>query len=676
MRASIIGIVRKVTAVVGLALLAVLFMLGCKESSRRPLPGNVVRTWVPLSTVPLRGPATAKVTLVLFCDFQSPYCARATERLREIQREYEGALRIQYRHNPLPIYPHSQLAAEAAAAAAEQGQFWRYHDLLFARQHALDRASLERYAQEVGLDLGRFRDALDSERARQRVDADAILAAQLQARGAPVFFVNGRPIRGLIDLATFKQLIDEEIAVAEGLLDSGVPSRELYQRVAKSPGVSNGQERPLDFKVALDGPRLESSPTIYKVEEGESPSKGPRDAKVTIVLWSDFECTGCGAFESVLGTVASAYPGDVRIVWKFRPVPDHPGAMLASEAALAAGKEGKFWQMHDMLFAHPGFERATLEEHARKLGLNMESFRVALDERTYSEQVAKDLELSERLAIRDLPTLFINGRRLEHAMGQGQERAALSPEMLRVRIKEEIEKVDQLLRQGIRREQVYDHIISKGQEGVGPRLSELPPLPKGVYLVDIGDSPVRGPKNAPITIVTFSDFQCPYCARLEKTLAQVRAHYGNQVRIVWKDAPNTGLHQEALGAHEAARAAGEQGRFWEMHDKIFSRPYVLNRPTFERYAAELGLDMNRFRGALDEGRFRAAIQEETAYGVSLAGPSGTPTIFINGQLMPGAFPFESFRQLIDEELARLKVSKSNECSESRSKCSAKRQGDG
>ncbi|HZI07811.1 MAG TPA: DsbA family protein, partial [Archangium sp.] len=105
-------------------------------------------------------------------------------------------------------------------------------------------------------------------------------------------------------------------------------------------------------------------------------------------------------------------------------------------------------------------------------------------------------------------------------------------------------------------------------------------------------------------------------------------------------------------AHQAARAAGEQGRFWEMHDRIFRRPYLLNRSMFERYAQELGLDMERFRAVLDSGKYQDAIREDFAYGVSLAGPSGTPTVFINGRLIPGAYPYDVFRQILDEELAR------------------------
>ncbi|HSP77773.1 MAG TPA: thioredoxin domain-containing protein, partial [Myxococcaceae bacterium] len=578
----------------------------------------------------------------------SPYCARATERLREVREKYGDTVRLQYRHNPLPIYPLSQLAAEASAAAGEQGRFWRYHDLLFSRRDATpDRATLEEYARELGLELERFRDALDSERARLLVDADSILAAKLGVRGAPVVFVNGRPLRGLTELAKLEQFIEEERALAESLLDEGVGPRELYQRMAQAPVASEAPEPQADAAAAPPAPRRRGldPKAVYKLAVEGAPSRGPEDAKVPIAFWSDFECGyKCSDFEPTLLALAAAHPRDVRIVWKFRPVPDHADALLASEAALAAAREGKFWEYHDRLLSAPGLERAKLEAHARELGLDMARFRQALDERTYAEQVQADVELSERLAIANLPQLFINGR--------PQPRDAMSPEALEARVKEELQQANQLLKQGVPAEGLYASIIANGLEGVPePGLDELPPLPPGRYTVDLGDSPVRGPREAPVTLVTFSDFQCPYCVRLEKTLTRLRERYGDKLRIVWKDAPNLEFHKEALLAHQAARAAGEQGRFWEMHDAIFRRPYLLDRPTFERYARELGLDMERFRAALDSGKFQQAIREEFEYGVSLVGQSGTPTVFVNGRPVLGAYPYEVFRKLIDEELA-------------------------
>jgi protein-disulfide isomerase len=652
MRASMMDVVRRAVGMAGLALVAVLSLPGCKERTQRPVPSNTVeRTWVPLSTTPLRGPATARVTLVVFCDFQSPYCARAAERLRDVQREYKDSVRIQYRHKPLTtVHPFSQLAAEASAAAGEQGQFWRFHDILFSRRDTPpDRATLEGYARELGLDLERFRDAIDSERARMVVDADIILAANLGVRGAPVVFVNGRPLRGLDQLGGLEAVIEEELAGADALLASGVDPRELYQRVAQAPVVSQTPESAPRPPSALAGarPRGLDAKAIYKVPvRGSDPSRGPRDARVTIVLWSDFECGyKCTQIEPTLDALAAAYPRDVRIVWKFRPVPDHPAALLASEAALAASAEGRFWPMHDRLFSDPNLEREKLEEHASKLGLDMARFRQALDERTYTEQILEDLDLSEKLFIANLPQLFINGR--------PQPRDQVSREVLEARVKEELQRANALQKQGVSADRLYEALTADGLEGVPePELAELPPLPTGRYTVDLGGSPVRGPPNAPVTLVLFSDFECPYCARMEKTLARLGEHYGNRLRVVWKDAPNLEFHKQAMLAHKAARAAGEQGHFWEMHDRIFRRPYLLGRPMLERYARELGLDMERFRAALDSEKLEQAIREESAYGISLAGPSGTPTVFVNGRLIPGAYPYGVFRMIIDEELAR------------------------
>jgi protein-disulfide isomerase len=165
------------------------------------------------------------------------------------------------------------------------------------------------------------------------------------------------------------------------------------------------------------------------------------------------------------------------------------------------------------------------------------------------------------------------------------------------------------------------------------------------------DDPIRGPARAPVTLVVFSDFQCPFCARVEPTLAQVRQAYGNQVRIVWKHQPLS-FHTNALPAAEAAEAAREQGKFWEFHDRLFANQQLLSRETYERHARELGLDMKRFRAALDTGKFRARVQEDQALANSV-GAQGTPTMFVNGERVVGAVPFEQVKGAIDRALGSL-----------------------
>jgi predicted DsbA family dithiol-disulfide isomerase len=166
--------------------------------------------------------------------------------------------------------------------------------------------------------------------------------------------------------------------------------------------------------------------------------------------------------------------------------------------------------------------------------------------------------------------------------------------------------------------------------------------------VDPGAGAARGPLGARVTIVEFSDFQCPYCARARPALDRVRETYGDRVRMVYRDFPLP-MHPQAAKAAEAGACAGEQGKFWEMHDRIFDNQARLLVPDLKRYAGELGLEARAFEQCLDSGRhapdWKRDLEEGARYGVS-----ATPAFFINGRPLVGAVPFESFAQLIDDEL--------------------------
>jgi protein-disulfide isomerase len=166
--------------------------------------------------------------------------------------------------------------------------------------------------------------------------------------------------------------------------------------------------------------------------------------------------------------------------------------------------------------------------------------------------------------------------------------------------------------------------------------------------VEPGAGASRGPRGARVTIVEFSDFQCPYCARARLTLDRLRATYGDRVRMVYRDFPLP-MHPQAAKAAEAGACAGEQGKFWEMHDRIFENQARLQLSDLKRYAGELGLEAQGFEQCLDSGRHAADwtrdLEEGARYGVS-----ATPAFFINGRPLVGAMPFESFAQVIDDEL--------------------------
>src|SRR5687768_11128220 len=131
------------------------------------------------------------------------------------------------------MHQNAMIAAEAALAANAQGKFWEMHDKMFANMRALERADLERYAQEIGLDMARFRRSLDTHEFKREIEADMALAAQLGARGTPSFFINGRPLRGAQPFEGFKTVIDEEVQRAQRLLATGVSKNRLYAELTK-----------------------------------------------------------------------------------------------------------------------------------------------------------------------------------------------------------------------------------------------------------------------------------------------------------------------------------------------------------------------------------------------------------------------------------------------------------
>ena len=169
--------------------------------------------------------------------------------------------------------------------------------------------------------------------------------------------------------------------------------------------------------------------------------------------------------------------------------------------------------------------------------------------------------------------------------------------------------------------------------------------------IDTAGYPARGPDGAPVTIVEFSDFQCTYCKAVESTLRDVLKNYPTQVRLVYRQYPIRAIHPDAFKAAEASLCAGAQGRFWEMHDLLFSEPGGLKEDALKARAAKLQLDAAAFGSCLQSGKFADRVRQDVREG-SLAGVSGTPALFINGRPLTGAQPYAEIAKVIDEELHR------------------------
>ncbi|GHG91175.1 thioredoxin domain-containing protein [Comamonas sp. JC664] len=602
---------------------------------RRPVDPTVFK--VPIENSPVHGSADALITLVEFSDYECPFCSRANATVEQLEKQYGNKLRVVMKQNPLSFHPRAKPAAIAAMAAGEQGKYWEYHAKLFQNQKKLDDASLEQYAKDIGLDMAKWKAELANPKFQDIITRDQALASQLGASGTPAFFINGRFLSGAQPIANFQALIDEELPKAEALVKSGTPASQVYAKI-----IEKGAERAAPKAQQQQQPAA----AVRKIEiPTDSPSFGPATAKVTIVEWSDFECPFCSRVGPTLAKIKETYPNDVRVVFRHQPLPFHPNAKLAAEASHAAHEQGKFWEYHDKLFANQkALDRASLEKYATELGLNMAKFKSALDQGKFKAKVEADSSAGNAVGANGTPTFFINGREFVGAQPFDAFKRVID---------EEIGKADKLIAAGTKPADLYAKINAenvanapKAPEGDAPGAPAEPPVQK----VDVGNAPVKGQKNAPITIVAFSDFECPFCSRVVPTLKQLEDQYGAKIKVAFKNQPLP-FHANAKPAAAAALAAHEQGKFWEYHDKLFANQRALDRASLEKYAQELGLNMDKFKAALDQGKFNAQIEADMAQASSL-GANGTPTFFINGRTLIGAQPVDAFKRVIDEELKK------------------------
>ncbi len=171
------------------------------------------------------------------------------------------------------------------------------------------------------------------------------------------------------------------------------------------------------------------------------------------------------------------------------------------------------------------------------------------------------------------------------------------------------------------------------------------------YDVPVDDDPFLGSPNAPITIVEFSDYECPYCRQWHSEVyTQIIDTYGDQIRFVYRDFPLESIHVNAKPAAEAANCANEKGVFWDFHDKLFSMELGLSPSAYQEYATQLGLDAQEFQECIESRRYQQEVQSDFDFAANL-GVRSTPTFFITGIAVVGAQPFEIFQQVIERELA-------------------------
>jgi protein-disulfide isomerase len=396
--------------------------------------------------------------------------------------------------------------------------------------------------------------------------------------------------------------------------------------------VKQGKSRDEIVRVALSPP---SKFVQFAISPGDAPSLGPASAKITVVHYFDFQCPFCQKVLPTLEQIRKDYPDDVRIVYKMHPLSIHPNAVPAAEAALAAGAQGKFFEMHKKLFDNQQkLTRDTFLALAKELGLDVARFTKELDDHTYLPAIQKQAKEVEDLGAMVTPVSFISGRVVNGAKPYDQFKDIIDEEL-------------GWAKAGKR----PDFKIGKNISEATAKKEPTGPDPNKVYDLRAGDAPFRGPANAKVTILHYFDYQCPFCVRVAPTLEQILKSYPNDVRVVYKMHPLP-IHSNAMNAAEAAQAAKAQNKFAEMSEKLMANSTALSRDKILQIATEIGLDMKRFTSDLDSLAHKAAIDAEAQEAISV-GANGTPASFINGRFVSGAQPFEAFKAIIDSEIAKV-----------------------
>ena len=369
----------------------------------RPVDTTVYRVTVDRDMDPMLGKPDALVTLVVFSEFQCPFCARLQPTLEKIRKTYPDQVRIVFKHNPLPFHKEALPAAIAAECARRQGKFWKMHDLLFAHQKELGTRDIRRHARTARLNIGAFAACIDSASAADRVKADQELAATVTARGTPNTFVNGRKVTGAQPFDGFRVVIDEQLKEARKLVESGVPTDRIYDHVVGSGTVHHA---------------LGSKTEVKRIPVGQSAMRGSSGATVQLVVFGDYQCPYCARAAPALDKVLDHYGARASLVYKHFPLSFHKQARSAAVAALCAKDQGRFWEMHDQLYADQGHLADEMwAVYADRIGLDVRAFSRCMDSGTHEDQINQEMNEGRAINVRGTPSIFINGRPFESPAG-------------------------------------------------------------------------------------------------------------------------------------------------------------------------------------------------------------------------------------------------------------------
>jgi protein-disulfide isomerase len=445
---------------------------------------------------------------------------------------------------------------------------------------------------------------------------------------------------------------------------------------------------------------------VFSSDSTKQPIATGNGSVVVILEYSDFECPYCARAVPVVNQLKEKYGSQIDVQFKHFPLSFHPNAKKAAEASECARDQGKFWEYHDLLFANQQkLSVSDLKAHAQTLGLDTSTFAQCLDSNSKSALVEADMAAGTKAGVTGTPTFIIGGKQVVGAQPISAFAKLIDP-LIGVQVAPEpsftVTVIDDPTCKQCVASQVADSIkadvfpsavvtflnvtdskakalldqydiqavpafiFGKGFEGVSTFEQFKPAfVQKGTdYVLLPGQAgPFKllgtintsgayrlGSPTAPVTVVEFADFECPYCAKAyddwHDKLVKDFIDTG-KVQLVFMHFP-LGFHTNAVGAAVASECAGAQGKFWQMYDELFQTKKVTPSDVVV-HAKTIGLNVTQFTTCLNSGMYESKVQAQLALGQSI-GVSGTPSLYIDGEQLVGAVPYEQVSQAITAAL--------------------------
>lgn len=587
------------------------------------------------------GNPDAPITLIEYSDFQCPFCQRHFRETLPLLKETfidTGRIRYEFRDYPIEgLHPFAHRLHEATYCVGDlagSDAFWAAHDLLFSQPQLFQQNSVEAtdsalVQQFVAADLPNPSDCLAAGTFAERVATNVTEGSARGVSGTPSFFINDFRLAGAQPFAAFAQAIE---AAEQGTL-AGNSSGS----VAGAPTEDTAAEqedsalKPIEFALNSDF------------------ALGDPDAPVKIIEFSDYQCPFCKRHAEETLPLLKPLIEEGRVYYEFRDFPIaeiHPLAYLMHEASLcvqqALGTDA-YWLTHDAFF-----NRADTFQQSSEAGMNVaisaelssldlwtSDIETCYANATFRDNVAASVAEGQQLGLRGTPSFFVNGYLLVGALPFATFEQAIA-----------------LAEQG------------RLAEALRPQAAAEPePEPEASAPVDVmlfGDEPSKGDPDAPITIIEFSSYQCPFCKRhFDLTMPYIDPFIeSGRVRYVFKDFPLPSQPQ-AFKAHEAAHCVHEQGGdegYWAYHNLLFRNQAIWSRAALgephitqlKELAYELSfVDQAALNECLDSNKYEDRVRQDYEQGAQL-NVRGTPSFFINGQFISGAQPFDVFRDAIEE----------------------------